>query len=50
MNVDNPLLLAKKLTRQQYRRAIRNESAKRKVETKNKIIEANSSDKKLFHN
>ena len=49
MNIDNPLLLAKKLTRQQYRRAIRNESVKRKVETQNKIIEANSSDKKLFH-
>ena len=42
-------LLAKKRTRQQYRSAIRTESAKRKVETKNKIIEANSSDKKLVH-
>ena len=49
MNIDNPLLLAKKRTRQQYRSAIKIESAKRRVETKNKIIETNSSNKKLFY-
>ena len=50
MNIDNLLSLAKKRTRQQYRSAIKTESAKRRVETKNKIIETNSSNKKLFHN
>ena len=49
MNIYNPLLLAKKITRQQYRSAIKTESDKRRVDTKNKIIETNSSNKQLFH-
>ena len=44
----DPLLIAKKESRILYRRAVRNEIARQRMELKNKIIEANSTNKKLF--
>ena len=46
--INNPLLVAKNLTRLEYRRAIRNEVARKRLDTKTKIIETKTYDKKLF--
>ena len=40
-SIGDPVLTAKKATRLEYRRAIRNEVATRNQDTKNKIIETN---------
>ena len=46
--INNPLLVAKQLTRLEYRRAIRNEVPRKRLDTKTKIIETKTYDKKLF--
>ena len=46
---DNPLLMCKKETRKKFRMEIRIEDSKRKHIYKDRIINVNNNDKRLFH-